>query len=239
MAGSPRRVEASLVDAVKERAERIIVRLADRIVLVIMAPGAAYGEAQEGAADEFASFGHVLDTVLLVDDAVLRAALAQSPERGGKKLFPGRVRQQVARELPARELVVGHVLVECFDDPVAPGPEETIMEIVEKTVGLRIARHVEPFGCHPFTVARRFQQLVDEPLEGIWTGIRDKRIDLIECRRQTRQTQCGAIDQSLPVRLGGGCEACRIQPGEHVVINGVARRVVKGCFFGLACPRRE
>src|SRR6185503_13872314 len=95
------RVRAGLVVAVEERAERVVVGLRDRIVLVVVAARAADREPQERDAERVVrSLDHVLGLVLGVDRAVLGRALAHAQVRRREDLLARRIRQQVAGELP-------------------------------------------------------------------------------------------------------------------------------------------
>jgi hypothetical protein len=88
------RIRAGLVVAVEERAQRVIVRLLDRIIFVIVAARTADREPQERGAERVVrALDHVLGLVLGVDGAVLRRALADSQVRGRENLLARSVRQ--------------------------------------------------------------------------------------------------------------------------------------------------
>src|SRR5689334_5284284 len=72
-------------------------------------------------------------------------------------------RQQVAGELPGEELVVGQVLVERADDPVAPRPDVAVaVGLVAEGVG--VAGHVQPVHRQALAEVRRGQQPVGRML---------------------------------------------------------------------------
>ena len=186
-AAEARRVGAGLVVAVEERAERVVVGLLDRVVLVVVAARAADREPQERGAERVVrALDHVLGFVLRVDRAVLGRALADAQERRREDLLARRVRQQVAGELPRAELVERPVARERVDDPVAPRPEQPVVVVVEEAVGLAEAREVEPVVGHALGVGGRGEQAIDEALVGVGRRVRDERVDLLERRRQAR-----------------------------------------------------
>src|SRR5438477_6727162 len=87
-AAEARRVRARLVVAVEERAERVVVLLLDRIVLVVVAARAPYGEPEERRAERvIRALDHVFGFVFGVDRAVLGRALTDAQERGRERLL--------------------------------------------------------------------------------------------------------------------------------------------------------
>ncbi len=133
-----RRVGARLVVAVEECAERVVVGLLDRIVLVVVAARAADREPQERGSERVVrALDHVLGFVLGVDRAVLGRALADAQIRRREDLLARRIRQQIAGELPRGELVERPVARERVDDPVAVRPEQPVVMIVEEAVASR------------------------------------------------------------------------------------------------------
>ena len=79
-------------------------------------------EAEDGLAECFDAVDVIVGEVLLGDGAALVRVHVVALKAGGDELGFGAVRQQVAGELVAEELVVRHVGVEGVDDPVAPQP---------------------------------------------------------------------------------------------------------------------
>src|SRR6185295_18644592 len=98
-------------DVFDEGQERVIVGLGDGIELVLVAAGAADGQAHEcggNRADvvvEIVVFGGFFVVGLVVPDA-------QTPEAGGDEGIVGDVVDFIAGELLADELVVGLVLIQ-------------------------------------------------------------------------------------------------------------------------------
>jgi hypothetical protein len=202
--------------------------VADRVELVIVAARAAHGEPQERSAERVRSVDHVLDAILLVDDAVLGAAPVQPTERGREPLILGRLRLQVARKLPGAELVVRHVLVERANDPVAPGIQESLIFVVEVAVGIREPRRVEPIRGHAFAIGRPREQSIHERVVRARRRVGDERVDFRERRRQAGQRERKAIDQRLAIRLGRRREAFGREPREHEPVDRVDGRGAEG-----------
>ena len=87
----------------------VVVALRERIELVVVALAAAEREAEHGFAERFHAVDVVVGEVLLGDRAALVRVHVVALEAGGDELGFGVIRQQVAGELFAEELVVGHV----------------------------------------------------------------------------------------------------------------------------------
>ena len=80
---------AGLVDAVEEREQPEVVLLADRVVLVVVAPRALDADAEKGPPERVDAIGDVLDAVLLGDDAALLTLHVIAIEAGGQPLLVG------------------------------------------------------------------------------------------------------------------------------------------------------
>ncbi len=99
----------------EERAERVIVGLGDRVVLVVVALRAVEREAQE-------RLGRVLDGVVQPDVAIELVPVADQEAGRAQRLGSSRV-GLVGGEHRDDHSVVGQVAIERFDDPVAPPPD--------------------------------------------------------------------------------------------------------------------
>ena len=67
--------------------------------------------------------GHVFHTKFFGRAAPFDLLRMQPIEGGRQNLFVGGVRQLVSRQLPRDEILVRHVLIEGFDDPVTIWPD--------------------------------------------------------------------------------------------------------------------
>src|ERR1019366_10153446 len=110
--------EPRLVGAVEKSRQGIILLLRNRIVFVVVAPRTPRRQREEALSDNIGAVERVFDSVFFVNRAVFSGALPH-PQKGRREflLFSG-VRQQIARQLPLRELIERHVAVESADDPV-------------------------------------------------------------------------------------------------------------------------
>lgn len=139
------------VEVVEEGIHLVEVLLGDGVVFVVVADGAAEGEAHEGGADGGDAVDDVFEVGFFreggadVDDEV------EAVEAGSDELFFGGFFVEVAGDLEFREFVVGKVFVKGFDDPVAVGG--VVAEVVVVVaVGVGDADEVEPEFGHVFSV---------------------------------------------------------------------------------------
>ena len=102
-------VEADVAERVEVGEDLVVVALRERIELVVVALAAAEREAEDRFAERFHAIDVVVGEILLGDRAALVRVHVVALEAGGDELGFGVVRQQVAGELLAEELVVRHV----------------------------------------------------------------------------------------------------------------------------------
>ena len=69
---------------------------------------------------------------------------------------------RLACDLFPGELVVGKIVVEGLDDPVAIGPGIAAGFVVLKAVALSVASDIEPVACPAFAVIGRGEKVVDD-----------------------------------------------------------------------------
>ena len=111
------------VRVVNVREHPVVIALADRVELVVVALGALHRQAQHGLADGVHAVEHGLHAELLWIGPALFVDHRIAQEAGCDTLLLGGTRQQVARDLLDHEAVVGHVRVEGVDDPVPVEPD--------------------------------------------------------------------------------------------------------------------
>ena len=157
---------ARFVYAVEERIQRIKILLRDRIELVVVAARTLEGLREEGCAHCVHAIHHVGDSKFLLDRAAFLRLHVVSIKCRRQYLVLRRVRQQVSGELPRYKSVVGQILVERLDHPIAPRPHRAItICLVTESVG--ITGEIEPIDRHPFTEGLRFQEFVDDLLVSV------------------------------------------------------------------------
>ena len=158
---------------VKEGEEPVIIALRNRIVFVVMALRTLERRAQPDRAGRVDAVEDLVDAALLLVGAGLyvgrrRAVEARGDEGIGIFLWVS-LGQEITGELHDGELVEGEVGVHRADDPIAIGPE--IAQIIAlKTVGVGVAREIEPRTCPAFAVMGRGEEAVHDARVGGLAG---------------------------------------------------------------------
>ncbi len=152
-----------LVNAVEESRHPVVVRMAHGIELVRVALRAAECEAEPDRACRVHAVQHIIHARLLRIAPALAVGHVVAVEACRQLLLRRRLRQQVARELEAGELVKGHVVIERARHPVTPGPVRA-RGIRLEAVRVRVARRVQPPHRQALAEMRRGQQAVGQAL---------------------------------------------------------------------------
>ena len=143
---------AAFRDVVEVGKNLVKLLLGDRVELVVVTAGTPEGQTQPHRRGRRDAIDGVLHQELVRDDAAF-AVLAMVPvEGGGYPLIEGRVGQHVARDLLDGELIERYVVVVGVDHPVAPPPHRPFA-VCLIPVGIGVARGIQPFDRHPFTVS--------------------------------------------------------------------------------------
>ncbi len=225
-----RRQRVLVVLGVQEHAgQRVVVLGGNGIVLVVVAAGAAHGEAQEAAAHRV----HAVVALVGVGDldravVVVPRPQPQEPERR-QVAHAIAALEQVGGKLRGDELVVGQVVVERANHPVAIevrigiGIEAAAHRIEAAVVVFAVARHVEPHAAPRLAVAGRRQQAVDDLLVGVGRGVGEEGVDLFRRGRQAREVERHAPQQRALVGVTHRCEALGLELREHEPIDVGAR----------------
>ena len=69
------------------------------------------------------------------------------------------------------------------------------------TVGVRVARHVQPLEGHPLAEAWRREQPIDDRGVGVGGVVREERVDLLRRRRKPGQVEGHPPEERVPVGL--------------------------------------
>ena len=200
---------------------------------MVVAPGAAEGQAQPGQAGGLDAVDHGLDPPFLGD----RAALAGQPvvpvEAGGDELVAVRLGQEVAGDLLDGELIERQVPVERADHPVAPGGHvAAAVGLVAVAVG--VSGEVEPGHRHPLAVVVGGEQAVDGLLVGVGRVVGEERRDLDRRGGQAGQVEGRSSQERDLVGFSRGLQTLGLEPGEDERIHripGPGRRL-HGRDFG-------
>ena len=198
--------QAVLVLVAEHRRHREVFALRDRIVLMVVTAGALHRQAHETVAR-----GHhaVIDAVLseLFGDRTAFESHAMKPVEGGRDaLVLRRRRQQVAGELFGQELVVGLVLIEGLEYPVAPRPGEHRL-VARVAPGIGITRKIEPADRQMFTEARGSQHRVDALLVSVGGSVGEEGGDFFGGGGQSGQREGSAAEQGGAVGRRRGLQA--------------------------------
>ena len=156
---------------------------------MVVAHSAAAGESQERLDRRAGAIDCVAEEELVVDRSTFGGRNVAAVKAGGYKLRLGRVFEQIAGELFDGEFIEGHVGVEGTDNPIAIGPNQTVVVQVQP-VGVSVTGHIEPMPRHLFTVMRGVEILIDEFLVSLGRWVLGKAIDILDAWRQSRQGEC-------------------------------------------------
>ena len=208
--------------------QRVVVSLRHRVELVIVAAGTV---------DRYAAGGghhlgdHVVEIVgpgLPPQHLALRLDLTDEVPGAGREKAGGRDpfgivgRDDVAGDLAAQELVVGHVGIDRTDHPVAipPGVRPQLITLEAMRVG--VVGDVEPVAGPTLAVVCRREEAVEELFVGIGGMVGNERGHLVGSRRQPEQIKRQPANERATVGLGGRCEVFRGERGPHKAIDLVA-----------------
>ena len=220
----------------EEGAERVEVLLRDRVELVIVASGAAHGQAEPDGAHGLGAILGVDFGVFLVDDAAFVGGDVAALEAGGDELIERRVGQQVAGELFDGELVERQVAVEGVDHPVAVRPDFAVV-VDMHAVRVAVAGGVEPVARAVFAVVGRGEVAIHHALVGVGRSVLEEGFDFGGLGRQAGGIESDAADEGALVFGGGGGEALFFELRQDEAVDRIAdprrRCVVTAGGFGL------
>ena len=120
---------------------------------------------------------NVLNTKLFDRDAAFFFVRVQTIESRRHNLIACRILHQVASKLPRDELVVGHVLFESTNHPIAIWPNVSRVIALE-SVRVRISRDVHPFAGESLRTFVAGEQTIDYRFVSGLCFVAKKRIKL-------------------------------------------------------------
>ena len=172
---------------------------------MIVAASAGDSHRQEG-------FGKHIDLVIepvgLVAANVHRRMLgfAEEPKTGAEDRLvefllgmQARCGQQVAGDVLHRELIERHIGIECPYDVVPVAIRLGKLEIVFVPQGLGVADEIEPMPAPALAVMGRIEQPIHQLGESVGGIVLQEGVDLLGRRRQPRQIESNAANQSPPI----------------------------------------
>ena len=184
----------AVVDSLVEEGEELVVfALFDRIELMVVALSAANGESEKSSGGGVDAVDDRFNAELFGIDAAFLVDLGVAMETSGNLLPDGRLRKQIAGELPDGKLVERQVLIERADYPVAVLPNRT-RRVDGIAVRVRVTGRVQPPSAPAFAVMGRGQQLVHQPLVSVGPLVLQKRRDFGDGWRKTDEIEGQAPD---------------------------------------------
>ena len=208
----------AMLDAREDGLDGVEVDLGDGIELVVVAFGAAEGEAEEGGAGgihhvgEFIGALHELEVFVLAFDAVPRAG---DDEAGGDVSAAG-----VASDLLEHEAVVGFVGVEGVDDVVAVAPGVGALVIGFEAGAVGEADDIEPVAGPLFAVVGGVQELIDAVFIGERVGIGFESADVGEGGSEAGDGEVEAAEEGAAICGRGQGEGFLGEFGGDEGVNG-------------------
>ena len=143
--------------------ELVVIFDGNGIKFMIVAAGAADGKPEHGGAG---GCGHIVEFIVAGAFEFLLGELGgedAGSEKSGGHHGEGIFRSDfVARELPAHELIPGHVGIEGFDDEVAVVEGVFSVVVLLEAVALGKAGGIEPVTGPSFAVVGTGEEIVDE-----------------------------------------------------------------------------
>ena len=199
------------VDRVENGLQAVVLLMADRLELVLVATGALDGNPQQAIHGDLQvpfQHGEAVGTHLVGVAVALAAAVrgvAQKVRRAkqldhlGGDVAPGHVAcQLVPGQLLAHETVVRLVRVERADHVIAVAESQRPVAVgVEVAVGVGVPRRVEPVLAPALTVMRRGQGTLHHALVGAGPLVRQESVDL-----SGRGGQAGEVKADAPHECG-------------------------------------
>ena len=168
---------------------------------MVVALRALDGDSQDSFADGVHAVEHGFHAELLRVHAAFLVDHGIAEKAGGDDLILGGVRQHVASDLFDDELVVGQVAVERLNHPIAIDPHLARL-ILFKTVGIGVARGIQPDAAPALAVVGRGQQAVDLLLVGVRAAVLEECIDFFDGGRQAYEVEAEAPQERDAVGLG-------------------------------------
>ena len=203
-------VAVDRLGARQDARQGVVVAGGDRVELVVVAPGAADRQPEEGLADRVELLvDHVDQQLLLVGRA---DHLGPDDEEPGRHdvvvpLLLGAEGEQVAGELLGEEPVERLVGVERGDHVVAIAPGVVVGEVLVRAVGVGVTRDVEPVTAPALAEFGAGQERIDDPRERVGSVVREERLDLGRGRREADQ-----VEEDAPQQVGLSASATGVSP---------------------------
>ncbi len=219
------RIEPRLLVVVEEGEDPVVVLHRQRVVLVVMALGAADRQSEEDVPQGVGPLHRVLESRLLVDRSALVRGHVTPVESACDQLGGRAIRQQIASQLLHHELVERHVGEVGVEHPVPIGPDGAPRIHVD-AARIGVSGQIEPWSGQPFGMPARIRllghQSLDQLLVRVRIRIRDEPIDLGRSRGEPGQIQIHPSSQGGTIRIGIRPQVPFLQRLEYESIDFVA-----------------
>ena len=156
-------VEVRFVGVVQKGHQAVILTMSDRVVLVSVALAAAGGQPEPCCAGRRDPVSHCVEAKLQRINAAFFVEHRVSVKASRDPLIDRRVGQHVASHLLDRELVEGHVCIQCSDYPVSIWPHRSVA-VFFVAVCVGVASEVKPASGPTFSVLRPAEKIPDKLL---------------------------------------------------------------------------
>ena len=210
-----------LVNAVHECEQTVVVLLGYQVVLVVMALGTAYGQAEPDRADRVRAVDGLLEPELLDVHASLTILEPVAEEADRHALVGGSSGQGVPRDLLQRESVEWHIVVQRVDDPLPPAPSVWADVVLLVAVRVGVAGEVEPLDGPALAVVLRLEQPVHERHVRLRTRVSPERSRDLGLRRQSCEIQTDASRQSTGISRPRRLDSLGFQAPKDKAVDGV------------------
>ena len=187
-------LQRRLVGAVENGEQLVEFALRNRVVLVIVAAGAAQGQTKKRGAGRANAVDHGFHAKLLVVGPAFFVQHRVAMEPGCNALSDAGIVQHVAGQLLDRELVERQIAIQRLDDPIAILPDRATA-VDRVAVGIGVTGQVEPMPPPTFAIMRGGEQSVDHPPIGVVAGVGQKPVDFLDRRRQSHQVETQAANE--------------------------------------------
>ena len=189
---------------------------------MVVALGAAGGEAEPCAADGADAVAGIFRKVFLVLCAALAGHEVQAEEAGGDFLLLGRVRDEVAGELLTGEHIEALVRVEGVDHVIAEREDAGVLVAVVAD-GIGVADGVEPGDGHALAVAKGGEEAIHLFFVGVGGFVGKEGLKFLGGRREAGQVEGKAAKQGGLVGGWGGFQAVLGEVRADEGVDGVFR----------------
>ena len=166
-----------------------VVTLREGIEFMIVALRAAQRQPHPDSACGLHAIHHVLHARLLGDAPALAIDHVIAIEAAREFLLGRGIRQKITRELPDRELIVGHVVIDRLHHPVTPWPHGAL-RIALVAVAVGVACRIQPVPSPALAEVRAGEETFDD--------VGQVRLVRRGRRRESRQIQGEPAHECFP-----------------------------------------